>query len=89
VCAGIPLSDEKSEPVRRRPKRHKAPALRAEQELLALLAGAKQRDFTITVSVQGGHWIVNIRDPSGSHHGTTGEGATFVEAWLNQRLWWV
>lgn len=61
---------------------------RAEQDLLDLLRGKQARDFTITVSVKAGHWIVELADPSGSSHGSSGEGATFADAWQRQQPWW-
>ena len=61
---------------------------RAEQELLYLLRGKHARDFTVTVSVKAGYWIVELADPSGSSHGSSGEGATFADAWQRQQPWW-
>ena len=63
-------------------------ATRAEQELLDLIRGKEARDFTITVSVKAGHWIVELADANGSSHGSSGEGATFAEAWRRQQPWW-
>jgi hypothetical protein len=63
-------------------------ATRAEQQLLSLIRGDGARDFTITVSVKAGHWIVQLADPNGSGHGSSGEGATFADAWQRQQPWW-
>ena len=60
---------------------------RAESQLLELIRSGG-RDFTLTVSVKAGHWIVNITDPNGSSHFSSGEGSNFAEAWHRQEVWW-
>ena len=49
---------------------------RAENQLLELIRG-DGRDFTLTVSVKADHWIVNITDPNGSSHFSSGEAFEF------------
>ena len=52
---------------------------RAESQLLELIRSGG-RDFTLTV--------VNITDPNGSSHFSSGEGSNFAEAWHRQEVWW-
>ena len=47
-------------------------------------------DFTLTVSRQGGHWIIAMRVPSVDvdENPGVGEGRTFSEAWSDLKPHW-
>ena len=60
----------------------------AEEQVLALLRGEDDDEFTLTVSRQGDHWVVALGTPKVRGEPGQGDGATFAEAWHNIEPHW-
>ena len=61
---------------------------RAERQLLGTVRGDVGSEIVILVSVQAGHWVVNLRVPGIGGRGTTGDGPSFAYAWYHDWPWW-
>jgi len=61
---------------------------RAESQLLSAVRGEAGGEFTISIAVKGGHWLVSLRDPGGSARGSIGDGPSFAYAWFHDWPWW-
>ena len=55
----------------------------AEEQVLYLLRGEDDDKFTLTVSRQGDHWVVELGSATVPGEPGQGDGATFAEAWHN------
>ena len=55
----------------------------AERELLELIRLEDAKNFTLTVRVDNGVWVVAAHDRDADSHGR-GHGNSFAEAWFDQ-----
>jgi hypothetical protein len=60
----------------------------AEQELLELLRGKDSQAFTLTISLQNGHWVVGLKDDAVPGDPGQGDGASFDAAWEDIKPYW-
>ena len=59
----------------------------AEAQLLELVRGQDSKGFTLTISSDGGRWIVTATDLDAGTK-AVGEGDSFAEAWHRQKPIW-
>lgn len=57
-------------------------------QLLALLRGDDEQEFTLSVSLREGRWCVRTETPGMAYAALEGWGDTFPEAWEAQEPLW-
>ncbi len=60
----------------------------AEQEVLGLLRGEEDEEFTLTISRRGDHWVVGVTTSKVPGPPGQGDGANFAEAWHRIKSYW-
>ena len=61
---------------------------RAETQFLGIVRGDAGGELVVTISVEAGHWTINLRVPGTAGQGTTGDGPSFAYAWTHDWPWW-
>jgi hypothetical protein len=71
-------------------KRGQAPVLLspAEDELIGLLRGEEDQEFSVTIARRGGHTFVVLHESPQESRASEGDGETFDAAWQAIRPWW-